>query len=69
MVGPVLVGELLTRGKMVVVIQIGSPVACLDQIEKVLASFEDFCVVTQSVRSGFPVAVTVRDMDGRILKS
>ena len=59
----------LRVGHMEVVIQIGSPVACLEQIEKVLASFEDFCVVTQSVRSGFPVAVTVRDMDGRVLKS
>lgn len=58
----------LRVGHMEVVIQIGSPVACLEQIEKVLATFEDFCVVTQSVRAGFPVAVTVRDMDGRILK-
>jgi uncharacterized OsmC-like protein len=39
------------------------------QLDRVLAQFEDFCVVTQSVRSGFPVAVTVRDGDGTVLHS
>jgi hypothetical protein len=37
-------------------------------LDRVLAQFEDFCVVTQSVRSGFPVSVTVRDGDGKVLK-
>lgn len=58
----------LRVGHMDVVIQIGSPADCLDQLQRVLDSFEDFCIVTQSVRSGFPVAVTVRDADGRVLK-
>lgn len=34
------------------------------QIERILAQFEDFCVVTQSVRAGVPVAVRVRDAGG-----
>lgn len=38
------------------------------QLERILAQFEDFCVVTQSVRSGFPVRVTVRDGSGKVLK-
>lgn len=58
----------LRVGHMDVVIQIGSPADCLEQLQRVLDSFEDFCIVTQSVRSGFPVAVTVRDGDGRVLK-
>ena len=38
------------------------------QLERILAQFEEFCVVTQSVRSGFPVRVTVRDANGKVLK-
>jgi organic hydroperoxide reductase OsmC/OhrA len=34
------------------------------QLERILAQFEDFCVVTQSVRTGLPVAVRVRDAAG-----
>lgn len=34
------------------------------QIDRILAQFEDFCVVTQSVRSGVPVEVSVRDAAG-----
>ncbi len=51
-----------------VVIQIDSPAEMLDHLERVLAQFEDFCVVTQSVRSGFPVEVTVLDSAGTVLK-
>lgn len=35
--------------------------------ERVLSQFEDFCVVTQSVRDGIDVEVEVRDADGRVL--
>jgi uncharacterized OsmC-like protein len=59
----------LRVGGLEVVIQIDTPADCLDQLDRVLESFEDFCVVTQSVRNGFPVSVTVRDGDGKILKS
>jgi len=37
------------------------------QIERILAQFEDFCVVTQSVRAGVPVEVTVLDGEGAVL--
>lgn len=53
---------------MDVVIQVDTPADCLDQLDKVIDQFEDFCVVTQSVRAGFPVNVTVRDGDGKVLK-
>ena len=39
-----------------------------DRLDRVLEQFEEFCVVTQSVRSGFPVEVTVRDSAGTVLK-
>lgn len=37
------------------------------QLERVLAQFEDFCVVTQSVRQGIEVDVSVVDAEGRVL--
>jgi uncharacterized OsmC-like protein len=59
----------LRIGGVDVVMQIDSPADCLEQLDRVMAGFEEFCVVTQSVRSGFPVAVTVRDRDGKVLKA
>ncbi len=35
--------------------------------ERCLALFEDYCVVTQSVRQGIPVHVRVVDANGRVL--
>lgn len=49
-------------------IRIGSPAQELAHLDRVLAQFEDFCVVTQSVRAGIPVEVTVRDSAGAVLK-
>ncbi len=37
------------------------------RLERCTALFEDFCVVTESVRSGIPVAVRVTDTDGTTL--
>lgn len=37
------------------------------QLERLLAQFEDFCVVTESVRQGVPVTVGVSDALGRRL--
>ena len=49
-----------------VVLQLGNTYENLPNIEKVLSQFEEFCVVTQSVRSGFDVNVEVRDLNGEI---
>lgn len=38
-----------------------------DKLERILETFENFCVVTQSVRDGIEVDVTVKDGDGRVL--
>ena len=36
-------------------------------LERVLAQFEQFCIVTQSVRQGIDVDVTVKDAHGHVL--
>jgi uncharacterized OsmC-like protein len=38
-------------------------------LDRVLAQFEEFCIVTQSVREGVEVDVRVIDSDGRVLHS
>lgn len=37
------------------------------QLDRILGQFEDFCIVTQSVRDGVEVEVTVKDANGRVL--
>jgi organic hydroperoxide reductase OsmC/OhrA len=48
-------------------IQLGVPWTALQHAERALAQFEDFCVVTQSVRGGIDVAVRVVDSTGAVL--
>lgn len=38
-----------------------------DALTTALAQFEDFCIVTQSIRSGIPVNVKVSDSSGKAL--
>ncbi len=47
---------------------LGVPAEAIDRLERVLASFEDFCTVTGSVRASIPVTVTVFDAHGAQLK-
>jgi uncharacterized OsmC-like protein len=54
---------------MQVRLQLGNAAANIPHIERVLAQFENFCVVTQSVRSGIAVGVEVVDSEGNVLKS
>lgn len=42
--------------------------ANMPNLDKALAQFEDFCIVTQSVEAGIPVDVTVFDGEGKPLK-
>ena len=48
-------------------IQLGVPWSSLRHADRALAQFEDFCVVTQSVRAGIEVAVRVVDSTGAVL--
>ncbi|MEJ6002247.1 OsmC family protein [Paucibacter soli] len=49
-------------------LQLGVPAAQLQHLDRVLAQFESFCTVTQSVGQGFPVAVQVWDADQQRLQ-
>ena len=45
-------------------IHLSDKAADLEHFDRVLAQFEDFCIVTQSVREGVEVAVRIVDADG-----
>lgn len=47
-----------------VVLHLSDKAADLEHFERVLAQFEQFCIVTQSVRDGVEVDVRVIDADG-----
>ncbi|MHA6204630.1 OsmC family protein [Dyella soli] len=46
-------------------LQLADAAASLEHLDRVVAQFEDFCIVTESVRQGIAVDVTVRDADGQ----
>ena len=50
-----------------VVITLADSAATLAHFDRVLAQFEQFCIVTQSVRDGIDVSVTVVDAHGHVL--
>ena len=54
-------------GRLDVKLQVENAQA-LQQLPAVLEKFEDFCIVTQSIRQGIPVNVEVVDQDGKVLK-
>jgi len=49
-------------------LQLGVPAGELQQLERVLSSFESYCTVTQSVGQGFPIEVQVWDAQHLRLK-
>ena len=49
-------------------LRLGVPAAGLEHLDRVLASFEAYCTVTQSVGQGIPIAVQVSDSAGVRLK-
>lgn len=42
-------------------LKLGVPAAALEHLDRVLEQFESYCTVTQSVRQGIPVTVSVFD--------
>ncbi|WP_243039070.1 OsmC family protein [Dyella sedimenti] len=48
-------------------LRLGDQAGVLEHLDRVLAQFEDFCIVTQSVRQGIAVDVTVSDAAGQPL--
>ena len=51
-------------GRFEVTIHLGDAAAAIQHFDRCLAQFEDFCVVTESVRHGIPVGVRVVDVGG-----
>lgn len=50
------------------VLMLGVPAASLEHLDRVLATFESYCTVTQSVGQGIPVTIEVVDALGAQLK-
>ncbi|GJD59756.1 OsmC family protein [Methylobacterium dankookense] len=59
-------GRLRVTG-IAVEITLGAEAASLDRIDRALEQFQRFCTVSESVKAGIPVAVTVSDSAGRLL--
>jgi len=55
--------------QLAVSLRLGNAASTIPHLDRVLQQFEDFCIVTQSVREGIPVQVQVTDVDGRELKT
>lgn len=51
-----------------VALSLGRPGDEIEHLDRVLAQFEDFCTVSQSVRNGIPIHVRVTDSSGQTLK-
>ena len=54
--------------RIAVTLTLGTPAGGVENLERALARFEEFCTVTQSVRAAIPVDVEVRGADGRRLR-
>lgn len=46
------------------VLTLGVPAASLEHLDRVLAQFETYCTVTESIRQGIPVSIEVFDALG-----
>ena len=57
----------LRIGRIAVDIHLSATAAAIRSLDRILAQFEDFCVVTQSVRAGITVDVRVIDARGTVL--
>ena len=57
----------LRVGRIAVDIRLPEAAAQYAQIERLLAQFEDFCAVTESVRAGVPVDVRVTDATSAVV--
>ena len=59
----------LRVGRIAVDLHLGTSASVLATLDRILGQFEEFCVVTQSVRLAFPVDVRVLDKMGTVLHS
>ena len=59
----------LRVGRIGVDLHLGTNASEVPMLDRILGQFEEFCVVTQSVRPAFPVDVRVLDKTGAVLHS
>jgi organic hydroperoxide reductase OsmC/OhrA len=59
-------GRLRVR-RLAVEIRLGAAGSAYRLLERALAQYEDFCVVTQAIRAAIPVDVKVVDGEGKVL--
>lgn len=57
----------LRIGSINVDLHLAAAAATIESLDRVLSQFEDYCIVTQSVRAGIAVSVRVMDRDGTVL--
>jgi uncharacterized OsmC-like protein len=60
-------GRLRVKG-IEVRIELGAEAQALPKIDRVIAQFENFCTVSESVKAGIPVSVEIADSQGVRLK-
>ncbi|WMS88618.1 OsmC family protein [Pleionea litopenaei] len=53
--------------KLAVAIELGQSASDIPHLDRILEQFEAFCVVTESVRAGIPVDVSVSDNNHQVL--
>ena len=59
----------LRVGRIAVDLHLGTGASQVPMLQRILGQFEEFCVVTQSLRVAFPVDVRVLDTTGNLLHS
>lgn len=57
----------LRIGRIDVVLQMSEALSGAPKMKRCMNLFEDFCVVTDSIRNGIPVGVEVRDHTGEVI--
>jgi uncharacterized OsmC-like protein len=55
--------------RIAVDLQLADAASALEHVDRALSQFEDFCIVTESVRQGIAVDVNVRDATGNLVHS
>lgn len=58
----------LRIGGIDVAITLGAAAASMPRLDRVLAQFEQFCTVSESVQAGIPVTVSLTDGEGTALR-
>jgi organic hydroperoxide reductase OsmC/OhrA len=53
--------------KIAVALTLGNKPENIEHFERIISQFEDFCVVTQSVRRGIEVTVDIFDQQGKLI--